>query len=558
MTRPAALLPAWLRGYDRAWLRADLIAGLVVWSVVTPQAVAYAQIAGLPPQAGLMAAPGAMLAFALLGTSRQVIVSATTATAAVSAATVGPLAGGDVGRFAALSAMLAIVTGVVLAVAGALRAGAVADLVSKSVMTGFLFGLGLTITVAQLPSLLGVAAGEGDFFPRVRDLLHQLDDVSGTTLAVGAGSLAVLLAARRLAPKVPATLVVLVAGIAVSALLDLDHHGVDVVGDIPHALPDLAIPHVGAGDMVDMITPALGVLILSAEGVGVARQLAIKHGYESDANRDLTAMGASNVVAGFSSGFVQSGGASQTAAADGAGGRSPLAAVICAGLLLLTGAFLAPLFETLPQATLAAIVIVAVSGFYDVAELRRFAAIRRSAIVFAGLALAGVLVLGVLEGLVVTAALSLVWVVKRLSRPALAVLGRDPQSGAWGDVERHPGWAPPGGALVVRPEAPLLYANADAVRRQVVAAVAAVDAKPAVVVVDLSASTDLDVQSADVLADLAMQLARDGRALRLAAVRAPAREILERAGVLERVPAAPTIDAALSAVAPRAGFTPVG
>lgn len=537
--------PGWITGYSRDWLRPDLVAGVVIWSVVTPQAVAYAQIAGLPAQAGLMAAPGAMIAYALVGTSRQLVVSATTATSAVSAATVGPLAHGDPVRFAALSAALAITVAVVLALGGALRLGAVADLVSKPVMTGFLFGLGLTISIAQVPSLLGVPAGSGNFFPQLWDLLGHLDDIATVTLAVGAGSLAVLLLGHRLAPRIPSTLLVLVLAIAASSLLDLDQHGVAVVGDIPHALPDFAVPDVNADDIVKLITPAFGVLIMSAEAVGVARQLAVKHGYRVDPNRDLMALGAGNLVAGLSSGFVQSGGASQTAAADGAGGRSQLASIVCAGLLLLTGAFLAPLFEHLPQATLAAIVIVAIMGFYDIGELRRFAVVRRSALLLASIALAGVLVLGVLQGLVVAAGLSLIYVVFRLSRPAVGALGRDPRSGAWGWLDRHPGWAAPPGTLVIRSDGQLLYPNVDSVRERVLEAAAAATPRPEVVVLDLSQSVDLDLQSVDGIADLARQLRAQDVELRLAAVRAPAAKILQRAGVTPGVPAFPTVTAAV-------------
>ena len=513
--------------------------------MVTPQAVAYAQIAGLPPAAGLMAAPGAMLAYALMGTSRQLVVGATTATAAVSAAAVGTLADGDAAQFAALSAALALVTGVVFLAAGVFKLGAIADFISKPVMTGFLFGLGLVIALGQLPSLLGVKAGEGNFFPALVDVLGELGDVDATTLAVGAGSIALLLLGRRLVPVVPPTLLILVLAIAVSSLLDLSSHGVAVVGDIPNALPDPAIPDVSADDVVALATSAFGVLILSAEGLGVARALAVKHGYQVDASRDLAAFGASNVLAGLSSGFVQCGGASQTAAADGAGARSQLAHLLAAGLLLLTGAFLAPLFEDLPKATLAAIVIVAVSGFFDVAELRRFAQVRRTAIVIALLALAGVLALGVLPGLVVTAGLSLLYVIQHLSRPSVGALARDPVSGAWGRADRHDGWQAADGMLVARSDGPLLYPNANVVKDRVLALVADADPRPRTVVLDLSTSTELDVQTADTIEELRQQLAREGIELRLAAVRAPAREILDRAGVSERVPIAATIDDAL-------------
>lgn len=292
-----------MAGYRSDWLRPDLIAGVVIWSVVTPQAIAYAQIAGLPPEAGLMAAPVAMLGYGLIGTSRQLVVSATTATSAVSAAAVAPLADGDPVRFAALSAALALMTAAVLVAAGVLRLGAIADLVSKPVMTGFLFGLGLTIAIGQLPSVIGVDPGEGNFFPRLWDLLGDLGTVNGATLAVGAASIAVLLAGRRLVPAIPWTLVVLVLATVATAVFDLGAHGVDLVGDVPTALPDPAIPHVSASDFVALIAPAFGVLIVSAEAVGVARSLATRHGYKVDANRDLVGLGAANLLSGLSSGL---------------------------------------------------------------------------------------------------------------------------------------------------------------------------------------------------------------------------------------------------------------
>jgi SulP family sulfate permease len=538
------IAPEWARGYQRDWLRSDLVAGVVIWSVVTPQALAYAQIAGLPPEAGLMAAPVAMLGYGLIGTSRQLVVSATTATSAVSAAAVGPLADGDPVRFAALSAAFALVTAAVLVAAGVLRLGAIADLVSKPVMTGFLFGLGLTIMITQLPSVLGVPGGEGDFFPRLWDLLGDLGDIDGTTLAVGAGSLAVLLLAPRLVPVIPATLLALALSIAAAALFDLGEHGVDLVGEVPTALPDPAIPDVGAHDVVSLIAPALGVLVVSAEAVGVARSLATEHGYRVDANRDLVGLGAANLLAGLSSGFVQSGGASQTAAADGAGGRSQLAAVAAAGLILLTGAFLAPLFEDLPQATLGAIVVVAVAGFFRVDELRRFLRIRRSAVVWAGLALVGVLVLGVLEGLVVTAALTLIYVIQRLARPSVGPLARDPETGAWGRAERHPDWERPTGVLAVRSDGPLFYANTDAVKQRILGLVAD-EPRPTAVVLTLAETTELDVQTADTLGELVDGLEKDGIPLVLVDVRAPVLDVLRRAGLTERIRIEPTLDEAV-------------
>jgi high affinity sulfate transporter 1 len=547
--RPGRLVPRWLRAYRREWLRPDVIAGVVVWSVVVPQAVAYAQIAGLPPQAGLMAAPGALVGYALLGTSRTLVVGATTATAALSASAVGPLANGDAERFVQLSAALAIVTAVVLVCSGLLRLGAVADLISKPVMTGFLFGLGLTIAVGQLPTVLGVDDPGGDFFPRLWGVLGELGDVQPATAAVGGLSIVLLVVLRRVMPTVPGVLVVLVLSIVVSWLLDLKAHGVDVVGTLPSALPDPSIPDLRDGDIATLIGTGFGVMFLSTEGIGVARGLATRDGYTVDASRELVAFGGANLLSGLSQGFVQSGGASQTAAADRAGGRTQLASVVAAVLVLLTGAFLAPLFEDLPQAALGAIVIVAVAGFWRVDELRRFARLRRSALVLSLSALVGVLLLGVLPGLIVAAALSLLLVIRLLSRPPVGTLGRDPATGVWGRLDRHPGAEPAAGVTVVRSDGPLFYANVVHVREWILATAGAEGSRA--VVIDLSTTGDLDIETLDALAELADALEKRGVDLRLASVLAPAAGALERSGLAARVAIAPTVDDAVSADGPR-------
>jgi sulfate permease, SulP family len=542
----ARLVPGWLRGYQRTWLTRDVLAGLIVWSVVTPQAVAYAQIAGLPPSAGLVAAPGALLAYALLGTSRTLVVSATTATSALSAAAVAPLADGDTARFAALSAGLAIVSAAVLVGAGLLRLGGVMDLVSKPVVTGFLFGVGLTVAIAQLPKIFGVEAGTGDFFEELWALLGNLGETHGWTLAVGAATVALLVAFARFAPRLPGTLIVLLLAIATSALLDLAGRGVDVVGELPSAVPDPSWPNVSWRDAVDLLPAALGVLIVSAEAVGVSRAIAGTHGYRVDADRDLVALGGSNLLAGLSSGFVQSGGASQTMAAERSGGRTQLGSLIAAGLILLTGAFFAFLFEDLPQATLAAIVVVAIAGFFRVDELRRFARIRSSAALIALIALAGVLVFGVLPGLLVAAALSLIVVIQRLSRPEVGELARDPATGAWGRVDRHPDWEARRGVLVARVDGPLFYANASSVKERLLDLVGRSEPRPDAVVLELAESPDLDLGSLDMLGELADELAAQRIELRLASVRAPALELLRRSGLADRLRVEATTDAAAS------------
>jgi MFS superfamily sulfate permease-like transporter len=436
------------------------------------------------------------------------------------------------------------VAAAVLAVAGLLKLGGVMDFVSKPVMTGFLFGLGLTVTIGQLPKVFGVAGGSGHFFSQLRHLLGELGDTNWWTFAAGAASVAGLILLRRIAPKLPGTLIVLLGAIVVSALLDLSSHGVDVVGDLPSALPDPSVPEVGWADLTKLLPAALGMVIVTAEAIGVARAIGSAEGYQVDANRDLVAFGGSNLLAGLSSGFVQSGGASQTMAAERSGGKTQLLSLVAAGLILVTGAFLAPLFKDLPQATLAAIVIVAIASFFRIDELRRYTRLRTSALVFALVALFGVLLFGVLPGLLLAAVLALIALMKRLGRPPLAILSRDPETGAWGRADRHPGWAAPPGVLVAAAEGPLFYANALTIKDRVLEAVEGEDPRPAVLVLDLARNDEIDVGSLDMLGDLRDALDRQGIELRLAAVHVPVLELLRRDGLVDRVRVEPTLDAA--------------
>jgi MFS superfamily sulfate permease-like transporter len=332
--------------------------------------------------------------------------------------------------------------------------------------------------------------------------------------------------------------VVLVLSIALSGLLDVSSHGVAVVGELPSVFPDPSLPDIGWREVADLIPAAFGVMLVSAEGIGVSRALAASGRYRVDTNRDLVALGGSNLLAGLSQGFVEVGGSSQTAAVVRAGSKTQLASLFGAALVLLTGLFLAPFFEQLPEATLGAIVLVAVAGFFRVDELRRFASIRRSAFILslvALVALVGVLVLGILSGLVVAAGLSLIAVVKRLSRPEIGTLGLDPATRAWGRIDRHPGWKSDPKVPVVRVDGPLFYANAAALKEYVLELANETKPRPRAVVLDLGEDHDLDLETHDMLADLEAALSADGIELRLAAVRAPAKALLERSGLAARL-----------------------
>ena len=536
--RLARLLPAvdWLARYQRAWLRADVLAALTVWALVVPQAIAYAQIARLPPQAGLFTAFAGLLAYALLGTSRQLVVSPTSSTAAISAALVGTVAAGDAARVGPLSATLAILVGVALLTLGVLHMGFVSRFIAAAVQAGFMFGLGLTIIVGQVPKLLGVPEGQGNFFTQLGHLLTHLGDANAWTVAIGLTSLAALLVLRRVAPGVPAALLVVVAGTALVGLLGLAGHGVDVIGSVDRAVPAVTLPSVAWSELVALLPGALAIAVIGyAESATVAESLADEHRYTVRPDRELVAVGAANVLSGLVQGFITGGGASQTAAADRAGARTQLVSLIVSGLTVLTAVALLPLFRDLPQAVLGAIVISAVLAFLNVPALRRIARLRRDSFVLALLTLLGVLVLGVLAGLLLAVAMSILLLLSGLSRPGSSVLGRLPGSLAWVALDRDPRAQPLPGLLVLRLDAPLLSVNAKVLRDLVRARLGEADPPARIVLLDLTLSPDLDIGGVDVLVAIRGDLRERGVPLWLAGVRGATARMLARGGLVDDV-----------------------
>lgn len=527
----------WLRGYRRAWLRPDILASLTMWALVVPQAIAYAQIAGLPPSAGLFAAIAGLLGYAVLGSCRQMVVSPTSSTAAISAALVASVAGRDPRVFAGLSAVLAMLVGATLIGLAALKLGFVSRFISAAVQTGFMFGLGLTIIIGQVPKLIGIPDSTGNFFPRLAHVVTHLGAAHGWTVVVGLGALAVLLVLRRFVPLAPAALIVVVAGVLVVTLAGLDHHGVAVLGRVDGAVPVPAVPRVPFDAVVTLVPGAMAIAVVGyAETATVGEAMADKHGYDVRPNRELTAVGAGNILAGFLQGFIVGGGASQTAANDRAGARTPLVSLIVAGLTVLTSVALLPLFRDLPEAVLGAIVISAVLGFLNVAALRRIARLRRDSFLIALATMAGVLVLGVLAGLLVAVGISILVLLSRIARPAGGPLGRLRGTSVWVRADRHTDQTTTEpGLLVYRLNAALAFANAKLLRDGVRAAVETAEPPVGVVLVDMSLSTDLDVETVDVLDKLVTDLTAAGAELWLGGVHTPARAVLDRAGLTARI-----------------------
>jgi sulfate permease, SulP family len=558
-SRLARLVPAldWLGHYQRAWLRGDVVAALTTWALVVPQAIAYAQIAQLPPQAGLFAAFAGLLGYGLFSSSRQLIVSPTSATAAISAALVAPVAMGDAARFGALAAALAVLVGVVLIVLGVLHLGFVSRFISAAVQAGFMFGLGLTIIVGQLPALLGVSKGEGNFFPQLWHVLTQLGDTNGWTAILGLGGLALLLGLKRAAPSIPAALVVVAAGIVVVALGDLADHGVDVIGKIDGAVPTPVLPSVGWDDLVALLPGAMAIAVIGyAETATVGESLADEHRYSVRPDQELTATGIANVMAGLFQGFITGGGASQSAANDRAGARTQLVSLLVSGLTVLTAVALLPLFRDLPQAALGAIVISAVIGFLNLPALGRIRRLRRDSFALALAALLGVLVLGVLGGLLLAVAISVVLLLVGQSRPGSSVLGRLPTSDVYVALENEPAARTDPGLLVFRVNAPLLFVNAKLLRDRIREQLRQADAPVRIVLLDLQFTPQLDIESVNVLVALHRELHEQNAALWLANVRAEVLGMLRRSGLADDIgeahlyrtiaDAAPDVRAALS------------
>ncbi|WP_163988483.1 SulP family inorganic anion transporter [Pyxidicoccus caerfyrddinensis] len=548
---------ATVRGYQPAWLKRDLMGALTVTALLIPEGMAYAELAGLPPTAAFYAAPAGLVLYALFGSSRQLIVAVSAAVAVLSAATVGALAAAGSPRFVVLTAALALMAGLISLLAGVLRLGRIAQFFSSSVLTGFVFGLALIIAIKQVPKLFGIEGSKGNFFERVWFLVTHLGSTHLVTLLVGAGSLLMLLGLERVSKRLPAALVVLAVSIGVTALLGLDALGVHVVGKVQAGLVPPRVPDVGLRDLLGLLPGACGIaLVAFAEAIGPARMLAGRHGYEVNANRELVGLGAANMGSGLMQGFSIGCSLSKSAANDAAGSRTEVSALLAAGFTLLVALFLTPVFRLLPEATLGAIVVVAVSGMMDVRELRRLYRMRRADFIGATVALVGVLALDVLPGLLVAVGLSLFLMVYRASVPRLSELGRDPGTLAFSDLRHTPRPLTVPGMLILRPDEGIFFANATSLRDEIIARLSRAPRRPQAVLLDLEVTADLDVPGADMLSSLRDELSQRGVTLMLARVIAPTRQILERTGVMAKVGAPNVYAQVLDAVVEHLSHTP--
>ena len=526
----------WLPLYKRENLVPDLIAAVTVWGILVPASMAYAEIAGIPPQAGLAASTVALVAYAIFGTSRNLKVAMTSAMAITSAAIVAPLALGDPSLTIGLTAALALLAGIILLIAGIARFGFISDFLSKSVVTGFIFGIALTIIIGQLPKVLGVPGGSGTFFEQLVQLIGNLGLTNPWTLAIGLGAIALILLIRRTSPVIPGALVALVAGILAVSIFDLEQYGVSIVGTIPAGFPAPGLPHVGITAIPFLLAGAVGIVFIAiGESLGIAREYAARHHYEINPDQELIALGSANISSGLFQGATVDATLSSTATGDTAGARTQVSGLITAGLIFLTLILIAPLFRNLPQAVLGAVVIVAVYALLDVAALRSYYFLRRADFWLAVTALLGVIVIGILEGLILAVLLSLVMLLYSASRPHIVVLGKVPgHDGVYGDIVRAPENEPVPGLLILRLDAPLYFFNANVARRGILDLVTAGKDLRAVIL-DIGATTDLDLATVDMLRELVDSLKERKIVISFAHVRGPVRDRMEITALTHRI-----------------------
>ncbi|RSO10806.1 sodium-independent anion transporter [Streptomyces sp. WAC 06783] len=549
-----------LSTYRRAWLVKDLVAGVVLTTLLVPQGMAYADLAGLPPITGLYTSVLCLVGYAVCGPSRILVLGPDSSLGPMIAATVLPLvaSGGDPGRAVALASMLALMVGAVMVLASVAKLGFVADLISKPTMIGYMNGLALTIMIGQLPKLLGFSVDGDGLIDEAAGFVRGLADgeVVPAAAAIGCAGVALVLVLQRVLPKVPAILVMVVLAIGATALFGLDEHGVDTVGVLPEGFPPFTIPQVQLDDLGLLFAGALGIALVSlADTISTASAFAARTGQEVRGNQEMAGIGAANLAAGFFQGFPVSTSGSRTAVAERAGARTQLTGLVGAVLITLMIVLLPGLFRDLPQPALAAVVITASLSLTDLPGAARLWHQRKAECLLSVAAFLGVALLGVLPGIAIAVGLSILNVFRRAWWPYETVLGRVAGLEGYHDIRSYPDACRLPGLVLYRFDAPLFFANAktfrDAVRR-----LARADPPPVWIVVAAEPVTDVDTTAADVLEELDRTLNAQGVHLVFAELKDPVRRKIERYELTRTIDPDhffPTVEAAVAAFQARTG-----
>jgi high affinity sulfate transporter 1 len=541
-----------VRSYQRRWLRADLVAGVVLAAILVPQGMAYAELAGLPAVTGLYTTVACLVAYAIFGPSRVLVLGPDSSVSPLILTAIAPLvAGGDPATAIVLAGMMAIFVGLIEIGLGLGKLGFVADLLSREVQVGYMNGLGVTIIVGQLPKLFGFSTDADGFVHEVQAFVDGLDQTNTATLVTGLACLVVLLGLPRLSRKVPAVLVAVIGATVVSAVLDLSAvYAVKTVGVLPRGVPAPSFPWTSMSDVGPLLIAAVGVTLVSlTDTIANSTTFASRRGDEVYPNQEMIGVGAANVAAGFFQGFAVSTSSSRTAVAEQSGAKSQVTGLIGAGIVAALLLFFNGLLADLPQATLAAVVIVAAISLMDWGILVRYARVRRSALLICLAATLGVILFGVLWGILVAVILAIMVFFKRNWWPHGAVLGKSKADHTWHSVEDFPGAHEIPGVVVFRWEAPLFFANSGMFRDRVRAIVK--ERAPSWVILQCEAVTDIDVTAAEMLEELDKELNRAGVHLAFAELRQRLQELVLKYGLFETLDRGhfyPSLKAAVRAV----------
>jgi SulP family sulfate permease len=551
--RLARLLPilAWARTYDRTWFKSDLIAGIAVAALIIPKNLGYADIAGIPLQNGLYAAAVGAIVYALFGTSRQISTGPSSALAAVAASAVAVAGVGGTDQVASFVALVTLVSGVLFLLLAILRMGRIAQFLSRAVVTGFLFGAGIDVAIGELPKITGTAASGSNSLAELWSWLGTLGATHAPSVVVGVAALVVVFALRAIYPHIPGALVLLVGGLLASWAFDLEALGVAVVGEIPRGLPSLEIPDLGllADHAPTTVTAAIALVLIGfSQTAGDARAFAGRHGYRIDLDQECLAQGAANLGAGVFQGMPVSTSLSASALNDHSGARTGLASIVSGVIVLLTLLLLAPLFSNLPQPVLAALIIEAVvMGMMDLPEMRRLRQVAPFDFWIAIAAIVGTLLFGVFAGVLIGIGLSVLWLVAVSTRPPMPLLGRDPVTNVFRELDEDGGRQTIPGVVVLRLDGGLFFATSDALGDRI-REVGIEQPDVQAIVINCEGIHFIDSQGSAKIREIVELAERDGVALRLARLKPEVSSVLQRDGVLEIIGADRIHETVVSAV----------
>ena len=530
---PGVVRPAWVAGYRKAWLRGDLLAGVTGTAYLVPQVMAYAELAGLPAVTGLWAAVGALTLYAFVGTSPSLSAGPESTTALMTATTIGSL-GLSSARASDLAVVLALMVAALCVLGWLGHLSVLAEMLSRPVLVGYMAGIAAIMVMSQLGKLIGVPATASTFAGQARELVANLGAVHGPTLAVGVATLVVMLVGAAFWPRAPMALIGMLGATATVSLLDLTQHGVRVIGEVPARFPAGGLPDVSAHDVLSLLGPALGVAFVGyTDNVLTARAFATRHGSTVDQRRELLAVGAANLGSALLHGFPVSSSGSRTAIADAAGARSQLAGLVTVAVTLASVFALEPLLSAFPVAALAAVVVYAGVRLVDLAELRRYAAFRRSELYLALGTIVAVLAVGVLVGVLVAIGLSVLDLLRRVARPHDAIEGFVPGLAGMHDVDDFPQAEAVPGLVVYRYDSPLFFANAEDFLTRARAAASGTDVHW--FVLNTEAIVEVDITAVDALETLRQELSARGVVFALARFKQDLRAELAPSGLLDRI-----------------------